>query len=117
MVKQLLCTALIHILYCFRELADGRIEMKVYLCFDKNEISDKIPYAIICETMGSSRWNTGKRKRAWKMKFTETERKKCIELHKTACDWHLRYGVPDAVKMRPETLLLWEKLGNFCCPI
>lgn len=88
--------------------------MKVFISLDREEIQERIPYSIICETMGGSRWNTGTRRRAWVKEFTEQERRKCGELYKMAYDWYLRHGVPESVKMRPDTLQLWKRLADFC---
>ena len=93
------------------------MKVKLFLYLAREEVSRDIPYALICETMGGGRWNTGKRKRAWAQEFTEKERETCGRLYKTAYNWYLRHGVPDEVKMLPETLSLWMRLGNFCCTV
>lgn len=90
------------------------MKAKVFLFLERDEVTRAIPYALICETIGGSVWSTGKRKRAWVKEFSEDEREKCGRLYKTAYDRYLRQGVPDVVKMLPETLKLWIRLGNFC---
>ena len=47
--------------------------MKVILWLSQEEVHKKIDYSLICETMCSATWNTGKRKRLMKQFFTESE--------------------------------------------
>jgi hypothetical protein len=91
--------------------------MTHYLALNREEIQELIPYPIVAETMSSSVWNTGKRKRLMKEYFTEAEIEATYRLHRQAYDWHLRKGVPDEVKMTMSTYHLWQKLANFCCEI
>ena len=91
--------------------------MKIYLEFEREEITNEIPYQLICETMGSSVWDTGKRKRLMSEFFTEAEKKRCSDLYKQAYSWALRKGVPDTVKMTPETFGLWHRLAAFCAAL
>lgn len=93
------------------------MKTETYLILTHDEVNEQIPYAIICEVMGGARWNTGKRKRLMKERFTESEVDAICRLHKQAYDWHLRKGVPDEVKMTVQTYALWQKLANFCCEI
>ena len=91
--------------------------MTHYLALNREEIQELIPYPIVAETMSSSVWNTSKRKRLMKERFTEAEIESIYRLHRQAYDWHLRKGVPDEVKMTMSTYHLWQKLANFCCEI
>lgn len=91
--------------------------MTFYIALNREEIQERIPYPIVAETMSSSVWNTGKRKRLMKEYFTEAEIEATYRLHRQAYDWHLRKGVPDEVKMTMSTYHLWQKLANFCCEI
>lgn len=88
-----------------------------YLILTHDEVNEQIPYALVCEMMSSSRWNTGKRKRLMKERFTESEIDAIYRLHKQAYTWHLVKGVPDEVKMTTKTYELWRELANFCCEI
>lgn len=88
--------------------------MKFYMSLDREEIQERIPYAIVAETMSSSIWNTMRRKRRMKEFFTESEIKASYKLHRQARDWHLYSGVPDEVKMTIDTYYLWQRLANFC---
>ena len=90
------------------------MKVKTYIILNREEIQTQIPYALVCETMSGAKWNTGKRKRLMKERFTESEREKIYKLHKQAHSWHLRKGVPDELKLTVKTLLLWQKLANFC---
>lgn len=92
--------------------------MKIFLELSQDEVYAKIPYSLICETMCSATWNTGKRKRLMKQFFTESEIKKLSSLKQQAYTWTLTKGVPvDGVKMSVNTLLLWGKLAEFCMMI
>ena len=93
------------------------MKTETYLILSHDEVNEQIPYALICEMMSGSRWNTGKRKRLMKERFTESEIDAIYRLHKQAYDWYLRKGVPDEVKMTVQTYALWQKLANFCCEI
>lgn len=88
--------------------------MKFYIELDREEIQDKIPYALVCVTRFGRTWDTLRRKRRWKEEFTESERKSAGKLFDLARQWYLGKGVPDSVKMTPGTLSLWGKLGDFC---
>lgn len=90
---------------------------KLMIVFGREEVQKSISYALICETMYGSRWETGKRRRRWVAEFTENERRACAKLKSQAYDWHLRHGVPDEVKMRVETFALWQKLEAFCASL
>ena len=90
------------------------MKTETYIVFDREEVQRRIPYALVAETMGGSRWGTGRRKRLWSQQFTEAEREKAGKLHAQARDWYLVHGVPEEVKMTPKTILLWDKLAEFC---
>jgi hypothetical protein len=90
------------------------MKVKTYITLNREEIQTQIPYAVVCEVMSGSKWNTGKRKRLMKERFTEAEREKIYKLHKQAYSWHLKKGVPDELKLSVNTMLLWQKLANFC---
>lgn len=57
-----------------------------YLILTHDEVNEQIPYAVVAETMGSARWNTGRRRRLMKQRFTESEIESIYELHKKAYD-------------------------------
>ena len=79
-----------------------------------DEVREQIAYAMICETRESSIWNTMRRKRKWKMYFTDAERKAATNLFKLAHTWTLTKGVPNQVMMASSTYDLWQKLEGFC---
>ena len=91
--------------------------MTFYIAFTREEIQERIPYAIIAETMSSAVWNTMKRKRLAKEFFTDAEIDATYRLRNQARDWYLYSGVPDEVKMTVQTYNLWQKLANFCCEL
>lgn len=91
--------------------------MKHYIALNRDEIQEKIPYALVSETMSDARWGTGKRKRLMKQWFTEAEIEAIYRLHKQAHSWHCVKGVPDEVTMSVKTYYLWQKLASFCCEI
>ena len=93
--------------------------MKAYTMieFDRDEIQQRLPYDLIGETASCAVWNTGRRKRLFKERFTETERELCYEIIKRAKKWLLVTGVPESEKMRATTFALWIRLGEFCLEI
>ena len=91
--------------------------MTFYIAFDREEIQERISYALIAETMSSAVWNTMKRRRLAKEFFTDAEIDAIYRLRNQARDWYLYKGVPDEVKMTVQTYNLWQKLANFCCEL
>lgn len=84
------------------------------LTMSRDEVQRLIPYAMICETMGGAKWNTGTRRRKWANEFTEQERRKARELYNISRQWYLIKGIPDEVKMSATTLTFWNRLAEFC---
>lgn len=93
------------------------MKVETYLVLNRDEINRQIPYALVCETMSGACWNTGKRKRLMKQRFTETEIEAIYRMHKQARTWYLIKGVPDELRITPHILALWNKLAAFCCEI
>ena len=93
------------------------MKAEYFLTLSQEEIRQQIPYAIVAETMGGSRWSTGRRKRMWRQMFSEEERDKARKLYNLAHRWYLVTGAPEEIKMRPQTFVLWQKLGAFCSAI
>ena len=91
--------------------------MNFYIGLNRDEIQENLPYALIAETMGSSRWNTGKRRRLMKEQFTESEIAAIYRIYKQARSWHCVKGVPEEIQMTIKTYRFWHKLANFCCEI
>lgn len=87
---------------------------KLYLELTSEEVHADIPYAMICMTRYGKDWNTMRRKRRWKMEFTEAERGAASAIFSKSHDWTVGRGVPDTVKMTTGTYKLWQKLGCFC---
>jgi len=90
------------------------MKVEAYMVLSREEIQQKVPYALVCETMGGSRWGTGTRKRKFAQEFTESEREHIYQMGKQAHSWYLVKGVPDELRMAPQTFLLWQRLANFC---
>lgn len=88
--------------------------MKVYIELSREEIHNQIPYALVCETFETGITKTGKGKRIFNDMFAESEKRPARELTRTAKRWTLGTGVPDFVRIRPTTLSLWHKLGDYC---
>lgn len=89
----------------------------LYLSFSREEIKEQIPYAIVAETMSSSKWNTGRRKRLMKEQFIEPEIDIIYRLGKQAHRWHLTTGVPEELKLTLHTFQMWTRLANFCAEL
>lgn len=91
--------------------------VETYIVLDRDEINQQIPYAVVCEGMSSSRWNTTKRVRLMRERFTDTEIDAIHRIHQQARIWYLVKGVPDELRIMPKTLALWHRLAAFCCEI
>lgn len=91
--------------------------MEMLLKLSREEIQKKIPYAIVCETMSSSVWGTGRRKRLMKERFTEEEISKFDSMHNQARSWFLKKGVPNELVISISDIGLWERLAAFCCEL
>lgn len=87
---------------------------ETYIVFNSDEIREHVPFQLVAETMSRSIWGTGRRKRLMKEQFTEEEIEASYRLHQQAREWCCRKGVPDELKLRPQTLMLWNKLAGFC---
>lgn len=88
--------------------------MKVIIQLSSSEVHRDIPYQLICESRYGALWDTMRRKRRWAAEFTFKERDVAIRLFHQAAKWAIGTGVPDTVRMQPETYELWQKLGEFC---
>lgn len=77
--------------------------MKHFMVLTHDEIQNNIPYALVCETMYGCRWNNGSRIRKFVNEFTREEQKAISKMKKQSYEWYLVKGVPDQVKMTPET--------------
>lgn len=93
------------------------MKCEIFITLTRDEIQKQIPYAIIAETMGSSIWNTGRCKRLKREWFTEKEIEQFSRLHNYARKWYLIKGVPDEVKLQFRTIVLFQKLGDFCASL
>ena len=87
---------------------------ETYIVFDADEIREHIPFQLVAETMSRAIWNTTRRKRLMKERFTEAEIEASYKMHRQAREWYLYKGVPDELRIRPHTLSLWWKLAEFC---
>ena len=93
------------------------MKVETYLVLNRDEINRQIPYGVVCVGMSSARWDTCKRKRLMKQRFTATEIDAIYRLHKQARNWYLVKGVPDELRITPHILKLWNKLADFCCEL
>lgn len=93
------------------------MKIETRLVLNRDEINQRIPYAVVCEGMSSARWNTGRRKRLMKQYFTETEIDAIYRMRKQAHSWCLVKGVPEELRITPHILALWNKLAAFCCEL
>lgn len=89
--------------------------MMVELTHD--EVRNILDYALICETMEGAFWDSGRRRRMYSKTFTEREQRQIPRIKTTAHKWCLVTGVPDKVRMRYSTFMLWQKLAAFCAEI
>lgn len=90
---------------------------KLMMILTSQEVHASIPYSLICMTRFGAHWETGRRRRRWLKEFTEQEREAATRLFNLSHRWLLTTGVPETVRMTPQTFALWQKLGNFCASI
>lgn len=93
------------------------MKVETYLVLNRDEINQQIPYALVCEIMGSARWSTTRRIRLMSEQFTDTERDAISRIYHQARIWYLIKGVPDELRITPHILELWYKLAAFCCEL
>ena len=87
------------------------VEIRIKLTHD--EVNDKIPYPVICESRFGSCWDTRKVRNRWQEEFDEETRAEAEVLFRQARSWYLGAGVPDEVEMSGRTFALWLRLGEF----
>jgi hypothetical protein len=91
--------------------------MKTMVELTHDEAQNHLAYALICETMEGAFWNSGRRRRMYNKTFTETEQRQISRIKAAAHKWCLVTGVPEKVRMKTSTYLLWQKLAMFCAEI
>lgn len=89
-------------------------KVETMITLTRNEVYEKIPYPLVCETRYGKSWNTRKVHEKWLKEFTVEERQICYILFKKSRLWHIVRGVPDTVTMTTKTFQMWIKLGVFC---
>lgn len=77
------------------------------------ELNDVLHYRLICETMCSSKWQTGKIQRMFKQEFLPAEREKCRQIYRKAYAWSLRTLPVEPVEMYMYEYELWIRLKDF----
>lgn len=83
--------------------------MKTMVTLTHEEAQSYLAYALICETIEGAFWNSGRRRRLYSRQIPR--------IKATAHKWCLVTGVPEKVRMRYSTYLLWQKLAMFCAEI
>ena len=93
------------------------MEARIMLKLTHEDVQEKIPYGIVCETYCREIFRTGRAKRLRKERFTDAEWERCLDLCKLAYKWFLKTGVPDEVTMSARTFALWLRLAEFCAAL
>lgn len=91
--------------------------MKTMVTLTHEEAQSYLAYALICETMEGAFWNSGRRRRLYSKTFTEAEQRQIPRIKAIAHKWCLVTGVPEKVRMRYSTYLLWQRLAEFCATV
>lgn len=91
--------------------------MELQLMFSRDDVSEILPYELICSTMYSSQWNTGRCFRAFNATFSNDEQAMIQKISRQSHDWYLGRGVPSQVILSPQELVLWHRLAQFCITI
>lgn len=87
--------------------------MRIELVLSGEEVTENIPYTIICTTRYSNVWNTMKRKQRWNKEFTPIEQGIAEEIFRQAQQWFTK-GVPNSIRMEFLIFELWNKIAEFC---
>lgn len=87
--------------------------MKLLITLDREEIL-RLPYGFLCTARECAKWNTSRRRRLWKERFTESERAQAEKIFRQCHQWYLVSGIPDEVTMSIKTRELWSRLDAFC---
>ena len=90
---------------------------KLYVSLTPEEVRASIPYDLICMVRYGSTWNTGRRRRAWQLDFTEDEKKAAGRLFRQSFEWTCGRGLSGTIRMTMNTFNLWRKLGEFCASV
>jgi len=94
------------------------MNVKVMIHLTRDEVNEKIPYMLVCETTSCSAWNTRRVRTAFHEMFTEKEREDLKKLRMLAHSWALVKGIPnEGVDMSAETMSLWMRFGEFCASV
>ena len=93
------------------------MKAEIVLCLDRDEVIQRIPYAMICETRDGARWTGRKLMERFESEFTPEERAEASALFQLAHKWHLKTGVPETVRMTAKTMALWLRLAEFCAKV
>ena len=91
--------------------------MKTMVALTHEEAQSYLAYALICETMEGSRWNSGCRRRLYSQTFTSREQQRISHIKSIAHKWYLVTGVPEKVRMSYDNYLLWQRLAEFCATV
>jgi len=79
--------------------------------YSRDEINQKIPYAIIVE--GREKKNYGRVKREYLKEFNIKERQTIGVYYNIFYKWYLVKGVPDSYHFTIKNLQLLDRAGNF----
>jgi hypothetical protein len=89
--------------------------MEIAYKLNREELNDKIPYAVIVE-----RWekkNFGREKAKYWEEFSPKERRELVKWNTKFYKWYLVKGLPDFAYFNEEDLKLLERAGNFFASI
>ena len=72
---------------------------KLYVSLTPEEVRASIPYDLICMVRYGCTWNTGRRRRAWQLDFTEDEKKAAGRLFRQSFEWTCGRGLSGTIRM------------------
>ena len=78
------------------------------------ELNRQLSYQLICSSIGSSKWGTGKVQRAYVAEFNEEEQRECDKIYHKCRKWYLRSFPTEEVQLTQKEMLIWQKLITFC---
>lgn len=88
-------------------------KITVSITFDRQEIIDNLPYALICDVVHGHMWTTRERK-AFEQLFIGEEKEIADKIVKQSYKWRIKTGVPDSITITAQEYKIWMILADFC---
>lgn len=88
-------------------------KVSVLITFNRQDIINNLPYALICDVVHGDTWSTRERK-AFEQLFTGEEKEMADKIVRQAYKWRIKTGVPDSITLTTQEYKIWMILADFC---